>query len=155
MMILRESVIMKIHYGTAIGALFLTVIHIMMRMTQDFHESLEYENVIANYESVGYAILLELLLILISVHGFNGLRVILLEMNQGPTYEKAVTIGCLAGMAALIGKDSKELKEAFGEETVNSYLKLKTQEVDNFYQNENFNKDEPVTVWEKNNTLDC
>tara|TARA_Y100000741_G_scaffold335225_1_gene292991 strand:- start:470 stop:1795 length:1326 start_codon:yes stop_codon:yes gene_type:complete len=52
-------------------------------------------------------------------------------------------------------KDSKELKEAFGEETVNSYLKLKTQEVDNFYQNENFNKDEPVTEWEKNNTLDC
>ena len=43
MMVLRESIIMKIHYGTAIGALFLTVIHIMMRMTQDFHESLEYE----------------------------------------------------------------------------------------------------------------
>ena len=57
-MVLRESIIMKIHYGTAIGALFLTVIHIMMRMTQDFHESLQYENVIANYESICYAILL-------------------------------------------------------------------------------------------------
>ena len=109
MMVLRESIIMKIHYGTAIGALFLTVIHIMMRMTQDFHESLEYENVIANYESVGYAILLELLLILISVHGFNGLRVILLEMNQGPTYEKLVTIGCLGGMAALIAYGSRTI----------------------------------------------
>ena len=109
MMVLRESIIMKIHYGTALGALFLTVIHIMMRLTQDFHESLEYENVIANYESVGYAILLELLLILISVHGFNGLRVILLEMNQGPTYEKLVTIGCLAGMAALIAYGSRTI----------------------------------------------
>ena len=109
MMVLRESIIMKIHYGTAIGALFLTVIHIMMRMTQDFHESLEYENVIANYESIGYAILLELLLILISVHGFNGLRVILLEMNQGPTYEKLVTIGCLAGMVALIAYGSRTI----------------------------------------------
>ena len=109
MMVLRESIIMKIHYGTAIGALFLTVIHIMMRLTQDFHESLAYENVIANYESVGYAILLELLLILISVHGFNGLRVILLEMNQGPTYEKLVTIGCLAGMAALIAYGSRTI----------------------------------------------
>ena len=108
-MVLRESIIMKIHYGTAIGALFLTVIHIMMRMTQDFHESLQYENVIANYESVGYAILLELLLILISVHGFNGLRVILLEMNQGPTYEKLVTIGCLGGMAALIAYGSRTI----------------------------------------------
>ena len=48
MMILRESIVMKIHYGTALGAVFLTVIHILMRMTQDFHESLQYENVIAN-----------------------------------------------------------------------------------------------------------
>ena len=109
MMILRESIIMKNHYRTAIGELFLTVIHIMMRMTQDFHESLEYENVIANYESVGYALLLELLLILISVHGFNGLRVILLEMNQGPIYEKVVTYGCLAGMAALIAYGSRTI----------------------------------------------
>ena len=61
MMVLRESIIMKIHYGTAIGALFLTVVHILMRLTQDFHESLQYENVIANYENIGYAVLLELL----------------------------------------------------------------------------------------------
>ena len=58
MMVLRESIIMKIHYGTAIGALFLTVVHILMRLTQDFHESLQYENVIANYENIGYAVLL-------------------------------------------------------------------------------------------------
>ena len=109
MMVLRESIIMKIHYGTALGALSLTVVHILMRLTQDFHESLAYENVIANYESVGYALLLELLLILISVHGFNGLRVILLEMNQGPTYEKAVTIGCLAAMAGLIAYGSRTI----------------------------------------------
>ena len=98
-MLMRESIVMKIHYGTALGAVFLTVIHIMMRMTQDFHESLEYENVLANYEMIGYAILLELLLILISVHGFNGLRVILLEIRQGATYEKGVTYGCIAAMA--------------------------------------------------------
>jgi succinate dehydrogenase / fumarate reductase, membrane anchor subunit len=109
MMVLRESIIMKIHYGTALGALSLTVVHILMRLTQDFHESLAYENVIANYESVGYALLLELLLILISVHGFNGLRVILLEMKQGPTYEKAVTIGCLASMAGLIAYGSRTI----------------------------------------------
>ena len=47
-MIMRESIVMKIHYGTALGAVFLVAIHIMMRMTQDFHESLQYENVIAN-----------------------------------------------------------------------------------------------------------
>ena len=109
MMILKESIVMKIHYGTALGAVFLTVIHILMRMTQDFHESLEYENVIANYEMIGYAIMLELLLILISVHGFNGLRVILLEMKQGPTYEKVVTYGCIASMAILIAYGSRTI----------------------------------------------
>ena len=109
MMILKESIVMKIHYGTALGAVFLTVIHILMRMTQDFHESLEYENVIANYEMIGYAIMLELLLILISVHGFNGLRIILLEMKQGPSYEKAVTYGCIASMAILIAYGSRTI----------------------------------------------
>jgi succinate dehydrogenase / fumarate reductase membrane anchor subunit len=106
---MRESVVMKIHYGTALGAVFLTVIHILMRMTQDFHQSLEYENVLANYEMIGYAVLLELLLILISVHGFNGLRVILLEIKQGPTYEKIVSYGCIASMAILIAYGSRTI----------------------------------------------
>ena len=108
-MLMKESVVMKIHYGTALGAVFLTVIHILMRMTQDFHESLEFENVLANYEMLGYAILLELLLILVSVHGFNGLRVILLEIKQGPTYEKAVSYGCVAAMAILIAYGTRTI----------------------------------------------
>ncbi|MBT4328264.1 MAG: succinate dehydrogenase, partial [Candidatus Nitrosopelagicus sp.] len=32
-----------------------------------------------------------------------------LEMNQGPTYEKAVTIGCLAAMAGLIAYGSRTI----------------------------------------------
>ena len=41
---------MKIHYGTALGAVVLVAVHILMRLTQGFAESLEYENVIANYQ---------------------------------------------------------------------------------------------------------
>jgi len=52
-------------------------------------------------------------------------------------------------------QNSKELKEAFGEDTINSYIKLKKLEIDNFNQNENFDKKDSVTEWEKNNTLDC
>ena len=47
---MRESVIMKIHYGTALAAVALVAVHILMRLTQSFAESLEYENVIANYQ---------------------------------------------------------------------------------------------------------
>ena len=106
---MRESVIMKIHYGTALGAVALVAVHILFRLTQDFSKSLEYESVIANYEFLPYAKMLELILILISVHGFNGLRVILLELKQGAGYEKSVTYGCLAGMAALIFYGSRTI----------------------------------------------
>ncbi len=99
---MRESVVMKIHYGTALGAVALVAVHILFRMTQNFADSLEFESVIANYEFLPYALLLEVILVLISIHGFNGLRVILLEFRQGKTYEKAVTYGCVAAMAAVI-----------------------------------------------------
>jgi succinate dehydrogenase / fumarate reductase membrane anchor subunit len=46
--------------------------------------------------------MLEIILILLSIHGFNGLRVILLELKQGPTFEKSVTYGCIAAMALII-----------------------------------------------------
>ena len=43
--------------------------------------------------------------------------------------------------------ENKVLKEAFGEDVINSYLKLKKQEV--------FDKRKDITEWERKNTLDC
>ena len=106
---MRESTIMKIHYGTALAAVALVAVHILMRMTQGYAESLDYENVLANYKFIPYAIMLELILILLSIHGFNGLRVILLELKQGKTYEKAVSYGCFAAMLALIAYGSRTI----------------------------------------------
>jgi len=107
--IMRESHIMKIHYLTAIVAVGFVIIHIMVRVTQGFSDSLLFDNVIANYKSIPYAIVLEAILILISVHGFNGLRVILLEVKQGRVYENAVTYGCLAAMIVLIAYGSRTI----------------------------------------------
>ncbi|HXV38497.1 MAG TPA: succinate dehydrogenase [Nitrosopumilaceae archaeon] len=106
---MQESVIMKIHYGTALGAVVLVAIHILFRMTQNFSESLQYESVIANYQFLPYAIMLELILVLLSVHGFNGLRVILLELKQGVGYEKAVNYGCIAAIAVLVAYGSRTI----------------------------------------------
>ena len=99
---MRESIIMKIHYGTALAAVALVAVHILFRLTQSFAESLQYESVIANYEFLPYAGMLLIILILISIHGFNGLRVVLLELKQGRGYEKAVNYGCIAAMALVI-----------------------------------------------------
>jgi len=51
--------------------------------------------------------------------------------------------------------NSKELRESFGEDVINSYLKLKNKEIDEFKRVERFDKKAAVTNWEKNNTLDC
>jgi succinate dehydrogenase / fumarate reductase membrane anchor subunit len=106
---MRESIIMKIHYGTALGAVVLVAVHILMRMTQNFSESLQYQNVIANYHFLPYALMLEVVLVLLSVHGFNGLRVILLELKQGASYERAINYGSIAAMTALIAFGSRTI----------------------------------------------
>ena len=106
---MRESIIMKIHYGTALAAVALVAVHVLMRLTQSFSESLEYENVIANYQFLPYAGMLEIILILLSIHGFNGLRVILLELKQGKVYEKTVSYGCVAAMVGLIAYGSRTI----------------------------------------------
>jgi glutamine synthetase len=51
--------------------------------------------------------------------------------------------------------NSKELKEAFGEDVIKSYIKLKNMEIEDFNKHENFDKKSTVTEWEKNSTLDC
>jgi len=51
---MKESTIMKIHYGTALASVGLVAVHILMRLTTGFADSLSYENVLANYQSVPY-----------------------------------------------------------------------------------------------------
>jgi glutamine synthetase len=51
--------------------------------------------------------------------------------------------------------NNKDMREAFGEEVINSYIKLKNQEIQNFNSEETFDKKRSITEWEKKNTLDC
>ena len=50
---------------------------------------------------------------------------------------------------------SEIIANAFGEKNITSYLKLKEQEIKDFNSKESFSKKNPVTDWEKVNTLDC
>ena len=52
-------------------------------------------------------------------------------------------------------KDNKMINEAFGSDVINSYLKLRSAELKEFSNNENFDKTKPITEWERRNTLDC
>jgi succinate dehydrogenase / fumarate reductase membrane anchor subunit len=112
--LLRESQIMKIHYFTGVAALFVVAIHIMMRLIMPYNMSLEYENVVLNYKNIFYAILLESILILIAIHGFNGLRVILLELRQNEIWEKGVNILVLVGLIGIIAYGTRTIIIANG-----------------------------------------
>ena len=50
---------------------------------------------------------------------------------------------------------NKEMNEAFGENVIKSYIKLRNLEVKEFNQKENFDKTKSITRWERDNTLDC
>jgi glutamine synthetase len=50
---------------------------------------------------------------------------------------------------------NKVLLSSFGEKNITSYLKLKELELKDFNSKETFSKKEPITDWEKTNTLDC
>jgi succinate dehydrogenase / fumarate reductase membrane anchor subunit len=112
--LLRESQIMKIHYITGVGALFVVAIHILMRLIMPYNMSLEFENVVLNYKNIFYALLLESILILIAIHGFNGLRVILLELRQNEIWEKGVNILVILGLIGIIAYGTRTIIIANG-----------------------------------------
>jgi succinate dehydrogenase / fumarate reductase membrane anchor subunit len=112
--LLRESQIMKIHYITGVCALFVVAIHILMRLIMPFNMSLEFENVILNYKNIFYALLLESILILIAIHGFNGLRVILIELRQNEIWEKGVNILVILGLIGIIAYGTRTIIIANG-----------------------------------------
>jgi len=105
---------MKIHYITGIVALFTVAVHISMRLIMPFGLSLQFNNVIANYHNIQYAMLLECILILLAIHGFNGLRIILLELRQNKFWESGVTILTIAAMMGIIAYGTKTIIVANG-----------------------------------------
>ncbi len=111
---LRESQIMKIHYLTGIISLFVVAIHILFRLIMPFGQSLVYQNVVSNYHNIFYAILLESILVLISIHGFNGLRIILMEIRQSPRWDSIITILVLISMIGIITYGTRTIVIASG-----------------------------------------
>ncbi len=100
---------MNIHYLTGLAAIVLVGVHIMFRLIMPFSQSLQYENIIANYRNMPYAIVLELILVTVAIHGFNGLRIILIEWRQGERWEKGITWTCIAAAIAIIAYGSRTI----------------------------------------------
>ena len=52
-------------------------------------------------------------------------------------------------------KDNKDMNEAFGKDVVDSYIKLRNSEINEFNKKENFDKTKTITRWERDNALVC
>jgi len=52
-------------------------------------------------------------------------------------------------------KNNKDMNEAFGNDVIDSFIKLRSSEIKEFNQKESFDKTKAITKWERDNTLDC
>lgn len=98
---MRESRLMQLQYATAIAALVLVGLHLLMQgVLVPYGVAISFQQVLVTYRSWINGSLLEILLIVVLAHGFNGARIILLEWRQTKGWTTLVNLGSLA--AALI-----------------------------------------------------
>ena len=100
---MRESATMQIQYATAVLAVGLVTLHLLMQgVLVPYGEAVSFQRVLSVYRSAVNGALLEILLIVILAHGFNGLRIILLELRQSPAWTRGVNWGVLVATLAAI-----------------------------------------------------
>ena len=88
---MRESTIMQLQYGTAILAIGLVTFHLLMQgVLVPYGEAVSFQHVLSVYRNAVDGALLEVLLIVVLAHGFNGLRIILLEWRQSTGWTRGV-----------------------------------------------------------------
>ena len=59
------------------------------------------------------------------------------------------------GQSLSLLKNNKDINNAFGKEVIESYIKLRNSEINEFKSKNIFSKNRSITKWEKDNTLDC
>ena len=96
---MRESKMMLVQYATAVVALFLVGLHLLMQgVLVPYETAISFQRVLSVYRAPIDGSLLEILLLAVLAHGFNGLRVILLEWRQTRTWTRAVNWVLLAAL---------------------------------------------------------
>jgi len=98
---MKESRLMQLQYATAVAALVLVSFHLLMQgVLVPYGEALDFQHVLSIYRGWIDGSLLELLLVVVLLHGFNGLRMILLEWRQTARWSSWVNVGTV--FAALL-----------------------------------------------------
>jgi succinate dehydrogenase / fumarate reductase, membrane anchor subunit len=100
---MRESRLMLIQYATAVVAVALVTVHLIMQgVIYPYSTAISFNNILSVYRNGFYAIFLEALLVVVLVHGFNGVRVILHEFRQTASWTYWVDIGTVIAIVVSV-----------------------------------------------------
>ena len=101
---MRESKLIQIQFVTAVLAVVLVSFHLLMQgVLVSYSTAISFPQILSIYGNGLYAAFLELLLVVVLVHGFNGTRIILHEWRQTRTWERWVDIGTVAAIVLSVG----------------------------------------------------
>ena len=105
---MRESRLMLVQYVTAVLAVALVSVHLIMQgVIYPYTTAISFSNIFSIYRNGFYATFLEALLIVTLVHGFDGVRVILHEWRQTAPWSRWVDIGTILAIVISVGYGTK------------------------------------------------
>ena len=101
---MRESRLMLVQYVTAALAVALVAVHLIMQgVLYPYATAISFDNILSIYRNGIYAVFLEILLVVVLVHGFNGLRIILHEWKQSAPWSRWVDLGTVLAIVVSVG----------------------------------------------------
>jgi succinate dehydrogenase / fumarate reductase membrane anchor subunit len=101
---MRESRLMLVQYATAVAAVVLVSVHLIMQgVIYPYATAISFGNILSIYRNGLYAIFLEALLVVVLVHGFNGVRIILHEFRQTKPWTMWVDAGTVLAIVVTVG----------------------------------------------------
>ena len=101
---MKESRLMLVQYATAVVAVVLVSVHLIAQgVLYPYATAISFGNILSIYRNGLYALFLESLLIVVLVHGFNGVRIILHEWRQTAPWSRWVDIGTILVTVASVG----------------------------------------------------
>ena len=113
---MKESRLMLIQYATAVAAVALVSVHLIMQgIIYPYTTAISFDNILSIYKNGFYAIFLEALLIVVLVHGINGVRIILHEIRQTKPWTRLVDAGTIVAILVTVAYGTRTvILAAFG-----------------------------------------
>ncbi len=101
---MKESRLMLLQYVTAVAAVVLVAIHLVMQgVIYPYATAISFDNILSVYRNGLYAAFLEVLLVVVLVHGWNGVRIILHELRQTGSWSRGVDVGTVLAILVTVG----------------------------------------------------